>query len=141
MPLLAETQTDPVLILVFIIGMMGMAALGYYHGRRSSPVQARPSPESRDAAAQAARTHHERESSAFQQHTELNGLAAQKFKREVELRDIQLQLAKFDLGMRHDHRDYHDLVMEKALLEIESLKLHIKEQQKRTDDFGSSDDH
>jgi hypothetical protein len=71
------------------------------------------------------------------QHAELNALGAQKMKKELELLDTQLQLMKADLAMRHDTRDYHDLMAEKAKLEIESLKLQIREQHKRLDEFGT----
>jgi cell division protein FtsL len=135
---LLGASTTPQVDLLISLGMIAavIGAAVYIVRRREASLR-----RNRQIHEQSAVTHRDRESSAFQQHTELNSLAAQKFKREVELLDIQLQLAKFDLGMRHDHRDYHDLVMEKARLEIESLKLHIKEQQKRNDDFGSSDDH
>ncbi len=127
-------QVDVLISLGMIAAVIGAAV--YIVRRREAGLR-----RNRQFHEQAAVTHRDRENSAFQQHTELNSLAAQKFKREIELLDVQLQLAKFDLGMRHDHRDYHDLVMEKARLEIESLKLHIKEQRKRNDDFGSPDDH
>lgn len=137
-PLAAATPSSDLsaaIALLSLVLAVGVAAI--FLKRRDAKNLVRH----QQASEMASRTHRERESSAFQQHTELNTLAAQKFKREVELLDVQLQLAKFDLGMRHDHRDYHDLVMEKARLEIESLKLHIKEQRKRNDDFGASDEH
>jgi len=71
------------------------------------------------------------------QHVELNALGAQKMKKELELLDLQLLLMKADLAMRHDTRDYHELMQEKAKLEIDSLKLQIREQHKRLDEFGT----
>jgi hypothetical protein len=70
-------------------------------------------------------------------HEDLNRLMAQKMERELKLLDVQVELARRDQAMRSDQLDYHDTMMEKAKLEIESLKLHIKEQRKRLDEgFG-----
>lgn len=124
---------DAIMFLAVVLAVALAVALGLMYLKRQD---ARTLSKSREQHEAAARLHHERESNAFNQHTELNAVAAQKMKREVELLDIQLQLAKFDMGMRHDSRDYHDLMMEKARLEIESLKQHIKEQRKRNEDFG-----
>ncbi len=70
-------------------------------------------------------------------HEDLNRLMAQKMERELKLLDVQVELARRDQAMRSDQLDYHDTMMEKAKLEIESLKLHIQEQRKRLDEgFG-----
>ena len=70
-------------------------------------------------------------------HDDLNRLMAQKMERELKLLDVQVELARRDQAMRSDQLDYHDTMMEKAKLEIESLKLHIQEQRKRLDEgFG-----
>ncbi|GEM_PF-1180128 len=62
-----------------------------------------------------------------------------RLRNESELSQISLELARRDLALRGDHLDLHDRMMEKATLEIESLKLQIKEQRKRLDEFGTSD--
>ena len=41
-----------------------------------------------------------------------------------------------DLAMRGDQLDFHDTRMEQTKLEIESLRLQIREQKKRLDEFG-----
>jgi hypothetical protein len=77
------------------------------------------------------------ESPAPLSNDDLNRLMAQKMERELKLLDVQIELARRDQAMRSDQLDYHDTMMEKAKLEIESLRLHIKEQQKRLDEgFG-----
>ncbi|MGD9790782.1 MAG: hypothetical protein AB7Q00_11690 [Phycisphaerales bacterium] len=78
----------------------------------------------------------DRDAKAFEQHLQLNDLAAQKMRQEIEMLGLQLQLAKQEVNARLERHDYHDAVMEKTRLEIESLKLHIKEQKKRLDEFG-----
>ncbi len=78
----------------------------------------------------------DRDAKAFEQHLQLNELAAQKMRQEIEMLGLQLQLAKQEVNARLERHDYHDAVMEKTRLEIESLKLHIKEQKKRLDEFG-----
>lgn len=68
---------------------------------------------------------------------QLNRLHAEKMKREAELLDVQLELARRDLALRGDQLDFHDAMMEKSRLEIESLKLRIREQKKDLDGFGA----
>lgn len=81
-----------------------------------------------------------REKTAFDQHIETNKIGIEKMRREVELLDLQIKLAGTELITRRDVRDYNDLMMDKTRLEIESLKLHIKEQRKRLDEFGAQDE-
>lgn len=68
---------------------------------------------------------------------QLNRLHAEKMKREADLLDVQLELARRDLALRGDQLDFHDAMMEKSRLEIESLKLRIREQKKDLDGFGA----
>lgn len=70
-------------------------------------------------------------------HIQLNKLHAAKMQHESDLLEVQLELARRDLAMRGDHLDYHDTMMEKSKLEIESLKLRIREQKKDLDGFGA----
>lgn len=72
-------------------------------------------------------------------HAKLNASTYEKFQRENALLDVQVELARRDLALRGDHLQYHDTMMEKARLEIESLRLQIREQRKRLDEFGTSD--
>jgi hypothetical protein len=62
-----------------------------------------------------------------------------RFQNESEISKVNVELARRDLALRGDHLNLHDRMMEKANLEIESLKLQIKEQRKRLDDYGTSD--
>lgn len=97
-------------------------------GREPSPLELQAWTENR-----------EREQKMFEQNQDVHRLGTQKMQREIELLDIQLQLARHELAMRHEHRDHHDLLMDKTRLEIESLGQHIKEQKKRNEDFRGED--
>lgn len=81
-----------------------------------------------------------RERAAFDQHMEASKTGVAKMRREMEMLEIQLKLAAWEVSKRQDMRDYHDLMMDKTRLEIESLRLHIKEQRKRLDEFGTQDE-
>lgn len=67
---------------------------------------------------------------------QLHKLQAAKFEREIAMLDAQVELSRRDLAMRGDQLDFHDTRMEQAKLEIESLRLQIREQKKRLDEFG-----
>lgn len=67
--------------------------------------------------------------------TQLNTILAEKFGKEIALLDVQLELARRDLALRGDQLHFHDTMMEKARIEIESLKLQVREQHKRLDEF------
>jgi hypothetical protein len=69
---------------------------------------------------------------------EMNALVAKKMQLEVELLTTQLELARRELALRGDQLDFHDVQMERTRLEIESLKLRIREQRKGLDEFGES---
>ncbi len=66
----------------------------------------------------------------------LHKLQAAKFEREIAMLDAQVELSRRDLAMRGDQLDFHDTRMEQTKLEIESLRLQIREQKKRLDEFG-----
>ena len=82
----------------------------------------------------------EREGRAFSQHVALNDLTAKKLELETRVLQAQLDAAERDKRAREQHEEYHRLMVDKAGLEIQSLKLHIREQKKRMDDFTSYDD-
>lgn len=67
---------------------------------------------------------------------EMNKLVAKKMSLEIEVLSTQLELARRELALRGDQLDFHDVQMERTRLEIESLKLRIKEQRKGLDDFA-----
>jgi methylmalonyl-CoA mutase N-terminal domain/subunit len=82
----------------------------------------------------------EREQRAYAQHVALNDLAAQKMKLEIEHLQMQARLGQMEVESRERADEYHRLMSEKTRFEIQSLKLHIREQNKRLDDFGGYND-
>jgi hypothetical protein len=82
----------------------------------------------------------ERDGRAFSQHVALNDLQAKKLDLETKVLQAQLDAAERDKRARQLQEEFHRLVVDKTSLEIQSLKLHIREQKKRTDDFSSYDD-
>lgn len=127
---------------ILAAGAMGMGTLMWLERRRSRQAAARQAAEQRTqpAAGPFAPEAAMRERAAFDQHMEASKTGVAKMRREMELLEIQMKLATREVSTRQDMRDYHDLMMDKARLEIESLRLHIKEQRKRLDEFGTQDE-
>ncbi len=83
----------------------------------------------------------EREQKAYAQHVALNDLAAEKMKLEIQYLQLQTKIGELEVSSRERADEYHRLMSEKARFEIQSLKLHIREQNKRLDDYtGFNDD-
>lgn len=82
----------------------------------------------------------ERDQKLFDQHVQLNALTADKLHLEAQYLRLQTDLARKELDARERMDKYHDLMTQKAQLEVQSLRLHIREQRKRLDDFTNSGD-
>ncbi len=82
----------------------------------------------------------DRDGKAYAQHVALNDLQTAKLTLETKLLQAQFDNVERDRHMRDNHEDYHKLMMQKTELEIQSLKLHIREMRKRNEDFGTYDD-
>jgi hypothetical protein len=82
----------------------------------------------------------EREEGAYQQHIRLQELTARKLDLEARLLTAQAENIDRDRQIREKNAEYHELMVKKAQLEIQSLKLHIKEQLKRGEDFTNYDE-
>lgn len=80
----------------------------------------------------------QREEIMFEQHREMNALTLGKIKLECQLIEAQLRLAAAETGRRADAEEFHSQMIEKTRHEIESLKLHIREQKKRLDEGWQS---
>lgn len=78
----------------------------------------------------------QRETIAFEQHRRLNELAHQKMSLEIRALETQIKLMEADLRRRDDAGEHASAALEKTRLEVESLRLHIREQRKRLDDYG-----
>ncbi|MDX2131662.1 MAG: hypothetical protein SFY69_06395 [Planctomycetota bacterium] len=84
--------------------------------------------------------HAQRESIAFEQHRRLNDLAYRKMGLEVQALEVQLKLMESDLRRRDEAGEHAEAALQKVRLEIDSLRLHIREQRKRVDDYGQFDE-
>lgn len=82
----------------------------------------------------------QRDEKAYSQHVSLNDLTARKLELEAQLMQLQLETASNERRVREQNDEYHKLMVQKAQLEIQSLKLHIREQLKRNEDFTSYDE-
>jgi hypothetical protein len=82
----------------------------------------------------------QRDEKAFGQHVSLNDLTARKLELEAQLMQLQLAAATNEQLVREQNDEYHKLMVQKAQLEIQSLRLHIREQLKRNEDFSGYDE-
>lgn len=82
----------------------------------------------------------QRDEKAFGQHVSLNDLTARKLELEAQLMQLQLEAASNERRVREQNDEYHKLMVQKAQLEIQSLRLHIREQLKRNEDFSGYDE-
>lgn len=71
-----------------------------------------------------------RNQAAFDHNLESARINDQKQRLEIRMLELQIQLAESELAARREHGDVGDLMTEKARLEIESLRLHIRDQRK-----------
>jgi|GEM_PF-2566851 len=77
----------------------------------------------------------ERDQRAYAQHVALNDLTAEKIKLENQYLQLQVRIGQMEIESRERAEEYHRLMSEKTRFEIQSLKLHIREQNKRLDDY------
>lgn len=82
----------------------------------------------------------DRDENLFDQHMTLNALTAEKLRLEAQYLQLQTDIARKEIEARGRMDKYHDLMTQKAQLEVQSLRLHIREQRKRLDDFTSFDE-
>lgn len=77
----------------------------------------------------------------YEQHRQMNALQIEKM--QTELAMMQREGAKFSLNAEQEkdrylaEREFHEIMVEKNRLEIENLRLHIRELRKRMEDWGS----
>jgi hypothetical protein len=91
-------------------------------------AQSRSSPEDED-----------RNRVLFDQHRRMNDLQIAKLSAEVELLTLQLKNRPLDADRLDAGKEYHELLVEKTKLEMDSLRLHIAELRKRlADDWNAS---
>lgn len=88
------------------------------------------------AAAQRVTEDGQRNAVMFEQHRKLNDLQIAKLTGEIELLKRQAgRPSDEDKDRLEAAKEYHELMVEKARLEMDSLRLHIAEQRRRIDDW------
>lgn len=137
---LEPTRFELVATWVFSIAMIILiGSMTWLELRRSRQIQ-----QLREVQARAnglADQNAERDQRAYAQHVALNDLAAEKMKLEIQYLQLQARLGQLEVDSRERAEEYHRLMSEKTRFEIQSLKLHIREQNKRLDDYtGFNDD-
>lgn len=78
-----------------------------------------------------------RERVIFEQHRALNDLQASKLRGELQLIEQQLAARETREDREHAGREFHELMVEKARLEIDNLRLHNAELRRRIEDWDS----
>lgn len=76
----------------------------------------------------------------FEQHRRVNELQIAKLMAEVELLQRQVKSRELEEDRIEASKEYHELMVEKTKLEIDSLRLHIAEIRKRMEDWRSDPD-
>jgi Tfp pilus assembly protein PilX len=150
--ILAATPTDEstaVLVVLIVLFLILMMVLVYLHQRATQTAaqatqraaalaealrEAEKALETRNDAAAA-----ERNASMFAQHTRINELTIAKLDAEVQLMHAQLASRDLNEDRVEAGKEYHELMVEKTKLEMDSLRLHIAELRKRAEDWGTDE--
>ena len=141
--LAADTTWDnPVVLMLLglLVAAIVGAAIGYQDQRRKQQalearirglLAERAQPPQRDEG---------RDQVMFDQHRRMNELQIAKLTAEVELLQRQVKSRQLDEDRIEAGKEYHELMVEKTKLEMDSLRLHIAELRKRMEDWRSDPD-
>ncbi len=111
-----------------LLALVAIAWLVYFQRRRIAVEK---------ASRAAAETNHKREAFHFEQGQLINQTGLKKMQLETQLLQTQVKIAEHELASRLRNDQVNAVAIEKLRLEVESMKLHIREQHKRLDEFGS----
>lgn len=87
-----------------------------------------------------AKQKYELELRSTQQNVEINELVKRKIDLEIRLMEMEVEQRRANERRLTEADGYNRTQVDKLRLEIESLKLHIREQRSRIDDFRANDD-
>lgn len=73
----------------------------------------------------------------FEQHRRMNQLTIAKLEAEIQLMHAQITQRATSEDRLEAGKEYHELMVEKTKLEMDSLRLHIAELRKRMEDWNS----
>jgi hypothetical protein len=129
-------EVPVVVTLVTIVGGLIYVALRSARGQRRVDALL----EEQGKASAQMQVSAERDQRAYAQHVALNDLTAEKIKLENQYLQLQVRIGQLKIEAREHNEEYHRLMSQKTQLEIQSLKLHIREQHKRLDDYTGFND-
>ena len=136
----AAVDADLVALLVVVLlsVMAGIIAWGSVERRKRR--QAEQFILSQSAKRPAGEPHDEPNAAFAEQHRRLNDLQIAKLQSEVELLRGQVQASAHNPDRIDASKEYHELMVEKTKLEMDSLRLHIAEQRRRMEDWRVDND-
>jgi hypothetical protein len=79
----------------------------------------------------------ERNDLMFEQHRRMNQLTIAKLEAELQLMQLQLAQRTLNEDRIEAGKEFHELMVEKTKLEMDSLRLHIAEVRKRMEDWNT----
>lgn len=82
----------------------------------------------------------DRDQFMFDQHARMNELTIAKLTAEVEILQTQSKHRSSEADRIEAGKEYHELMVEKTRLEMDSLRLHIAEQRRRIEDWRAGND-
>lgn len=123
---------------LFIVSIMTLVAAGIWawYTERKRRSQGRVETLMMQEQQRAMELNRTREDTMFEQHKQMNELTIAKLRMELKLMESQFESMAATDERRSGADAFNRQMMEKAKLEVESLKLHIREQRKRLDDYG-----
>lgn len=144
--LAAAQQPDMITVILAVISAAGVVVVIFgalhYREERNKRLDA----ESRLGQAFSSRRQHDeesaqRENTMFSQHKQMNDLQIAKLTAEVELLQNQVKAKAIDEDRIEASKEYHELMVEKTRLEMDTLRLHLMELRKRarTEDWRSEE--
>lgn len=121
------------LLLIILILVVAVFVLAYLNSKlKNANVAAYH--EAQQVRNQQANASSSRDDIMFEQHRQMNELTINKLKAEAEWMASQTAARAKDQLRDEAWLEYHELMVEKAKLEIDSLRLYIQEQRKRLND-------
>ena len=136
---LGETVGDATAIAIVVACVLGVP-IGFLYNkerlaRRAAERRVAEAHQALRAAAEERPSEGGRDAIMFGQHRQMNELTIAKLRAEVQLLETQASVRESVKDREEAGKEYHELMVEKAKLEIDSLRLHIAELRKRMDDW------
>ncbi len=139
---LAEANSDAITMVIVVALVLGIPIGILYNQERTRRLLAErrvaEAHRALQAVAEQSPTEGGRDAVMFALHRQMNELTIAKLRAEVQLLETQASVREGVKDREEAGKEYHELMVEKAKLEIDSLRLHIAELRKRMDDWTES---